>query len=173
MSELSQFSRQSTGPVFSSSFVFFGERKGTLTGVLANQVDEGRRTSLEDQVAVIARDTGDGDLWSTWLVKRGEKGPASIVSDTPERVETYLANLAMLWQLGLKDSPRDLTPKVPMVVVHAWRRWDPESGDMRVAPTKRTEEDIAGLNGEIVSGTAETIALAKLDDQGRYNAGGP
>jgi hypothetical protein len=55
------------------------------------------------------------------------------------------------------------------VVVYGHRVWDHTAGATSVAPSKRTAEHIARIDGaSIIDGTAEIVNASVLDPYGRY-----
>lgn len=87
-----------------SSFLFFGERKGGFTALFSEKVhDLDRRTLLHDRIEEIAG--GLSDPWFTCVANPTDSNN-SIISDASDKVELYLANLRMLWRLGLKAATR-------------------------------------------------------------------
>lgn len=102
---------------------FIGERKGTLTAIVAARFYfSGTKVQTEayrDAIEEIAQDIDD-----PWTVELGsfDRSPGSpqqtffegIISDTNHRVGLYLANIDSLWGLGTKTyMPSAATPRVP------------------------------------------------------------
>ena len=55
-----------------------------------------------------------------------------------------------------------------MVHVYHFKVFNSSSGKWEIPPSKRTAEQIAALNGEIVPDTVEEVDPALIDVQGRY-----
>jgi len=84
-------------------FLVFGERKGVFTAILSKDVcDRAIAKDLGDRVSSITQHLSNGDTWLAHVVSLDspEKG---IIGAEPEKVDLYLKNLNMLWQLGLKE----------------------------------------------------------------------
>jgi len=87
-----------------ASFLFFGERKGSFTAILAEEVrDADRRSFLAARLEKIA-EAIETDSWVAYVSSFGNPDNP-IISDAADRVELYLSNLKMLWSLGLKAPP--------------------------------------------------------------------
>ena len=83
-----------------SAFSFIGERKGTLTAILSvGTLTTAGISALAAKLQSLCADL-DGDSWNSQIVTADE--PGGIINDTDEKVQLYLANIKMLWQLGLK-----------------------------------------------------------------------
>ncbi|MGH1349201.1 MAG: hypothetical protein ACRBBN_00090 [Methyloligellaceae bacterium] len=78
-------------------FVFFGENRAHLTA-LSFEVPEDEEL-LAKELKTICNDVA-GDRWkySLGTIRK----PADIIDDEPEKVQTYLKNIANLWWLGSK-----------------------------------------------------------------------
>lgn len=55
-----------------------------------------------------------------------------------------------------------------MVQVYHFKVLNSTNGLWEIPPSKRTAENIAELNGEIVADTVEEVDLALIDGEGRY-----
>jgi hypothetical protein len=84
-----------------SSFLIFGERKGTFTAVLSDEVDDDRALLLDTEVSLICQVLDDP--WPS-EVRTLDTEDIAIIDDEPEKVRLYLKNLAMLWRLGNADA---------------------------------------------------------------------
>lgn len=84
-------------------FVMFGERKGSLTAVLA---DGSRAHALEAALNTVTQHLDSGDEWPARVVEL-ENAAGLIIDDSAERTSLYLRNIVMLWNLGLK-APSDM-----------------------------------------------------------------
>lgn len=94
-----------------SSFLMFGERKGSFTAILSNHVRgdlfrraDGRVELLKTEINRICQALSDP--WPSEVVYRpllGETNP--IINDEIKKVDLYLNNLEMLWQLGTAGVP--------------------------------------------------------------------
>jgi hypothetical protein len=93
---------------FLGSILMIGERKGTLNAIVSDHVQDLKvLNSLEEKLRVVAQKM-DGDPWSSSL--RKIDGPNhEIIDDLDHKVALYLANLKMLWRLGVKVSAQDRT----------------------------------------------------------------
>jgi hypothetical protein len=88
---------------FLASFLIFGERRGEFTAILADEVRERERHRfLAARLASITENV-DGDVWSACVTTLGS-ADNSIISDASDKVDLYLTNLKMLWNLGLKSA---------------------------------------------------------------------
>jgi hypothetical protein len=83
-----------------SSFLMFGESKGVFTAVHQN-LRTARRLFLGIELKAICQSLKDP--WS--FAARSRKDWSTIISDDEARVDLYLRNLEMLWQLGIEDWP--------------------------------------------------------------------
>jgi hypothetical protein len=93
-----------------SSFLVFGERKGSFTAILSKHVrgnpprPDGRMEFLKTEITEICQSLSDP--WPSEVVYRpllGETNP--IINDDIKKVNLYLNNLEMLWQLGTAAVP--------------------------------------------------------------------
>jgi hypothetical protein len=86
-------------------FIVFGERKANFTAIFGEGLRDAKRQEfLKSQIEKIAEDV-DGDSWVGYVNSLGsEDNP--IISDSDDRVQLYLANIKMLWELGLNAPPR-------------------------------------------------------------------
>jgi hypothetical protein len=86
-----------------SQFLMFGERKGAFVGVLARDMTaDVRFLALSDRVKEITRSVA-GDAWPAQLLEI-DAAAGQIIRDGPAKVELYLSNLRMLWDLGSKSA---------------------------------------------------------------------
>jgi hypothetical protein len=84
-------------------FTIFGERKGCFTAIIKGEFkDESQREWLSGRVHAITCNL-DNDSWPASSVEL-DSPDNKIISDTPERVNLYIENLIMLWELGLKSA---------------------------------------------------------------------
>jgi len=85
-----------------SSFLIFGERKGSFTAILSDDV---HRKSPTDRLAVLKNEVNEicqslEDPWPSEVLNlRSEGNP--IIQAESKKVHLYLENLKMLWQLGI------------------------------------------------------------------------
>jgi len=112
------------------SFLIFGERKGIFTAILANEVkDENRISLLKEKVHTITSPLRDGDSWTSSLGTL--KDTDGIINDAKENVSLYIANIAMLWQLGTKEIPQEQgqvpSQKEEILRVHSLVQFRPNS----------------------------------------------
>ncbi len=99
---------------FLGSILMIGERQGTLNAVVSERVqDPALLTLLEDKLGAIAQKM-EGDPWSS-SVRKLDSLEHEIIKDQNEKVSLYLANLNMLWQLGVQVSAHDRIRMVPSV----------------------------------------------------------
>ncbi len=94
---------------------FIGERKGTLTVLVASRFwfDAGIIENLQEyieQVEAIVSKLPNGDYWPTEVgmfdrspVQGHQFEPKWIIDDDAHRVEIYLKNVDSLWKLGTKN----------------------------------------------------------------------
>ena len=86
-----------------SQFLMFGERKGSFVGVLARDMTQDAAfLHLSDAVTEITRSVA-GDAWPAQLLEI-DTAAGQIIRDDPAKVELYLNNLQMLWELGSKPA---------------------------------------------------------------------
>lgn len=86
-----------------SQFLIFGERKGGFVGVLARDMTaDVRFLALSDKVKEITRSVA-GDAWPSQLLEM-DAAAGQIIRDEAAKVELYLRNLQMLWELGSKPA---------------------------------------------------------------------
>jgi hypothetical protein len=99
---------------FLSSFLMFGERKGSFTAILSNYArpkiapmpgtEDARLPLLKTEVSAICQALNDP--WPSEVIDRRRvallDGSNPIISDEDHKVNLYLDNLQMLWQLGTK-----------------------------------------------------------------------
>jgi hypothetical protein len=90
-----------------SSFIIYGERKGTLFCCAAPRLNGVHLPAAEGAVALACRDVG-GDQWSGHI-SFSERGGGGIINDDERSVGLYLDTIKMLWRLGLKE----IEPKKP------------------------------------------------------------
>jgi hypothetical protein len=87
---------------------YIGERKGTLTILLASDLisdwDPEKRQQYRDDISDMCQCLEDP--WTAHVAGIGEDGH-SIIHASPEKVALYLKNIDMLWQLGV--GPRSQT----------------------------------------------------------------
>ncbi|QQR39462.1 hypothetical protein [Devosia rhizoryzae] len=115
---------------------FFGERKGTLTAIVAARFYfHGSEVDTENYRSAITRIAQD--LPDPWTAKLGsfDRSPGSphqciyegIIGDSEHRVGLYLANLDSLWQLGTRDYRPAIRPEYPeaATVIGAVPVWPP------------------------------------------------
>jgi hypothetical protein len=91
---------------FLSSILMIGERKGTLHAIVLGQTynedfrEQMLHSHLEKQLHEIAQSI-EGDPWlSSFRVLTNPD--RTIIDDDDEKVRLYLANLKMLWRLGVR-----------------------------------------------------------------------
>ena len=85
-------------------FLMFGERKGTFTAVLANDIhDQFLCSVLQDRLNKITQRLDTGDAWPARVVSL-ESPDNSIIDASADKATLYLNNLAMLWELGAKPA---------------------------------------------------------------------
>jgi hypothetical protein len=78
-----------------------GERKGTLNAIVSEHVQDPKLlSSLVDKLRGVAQRM-KGDPWSSSLSMLDSPNH-EIIEDDDDKVSLYLANLKMLWQLGVK-----------------------------------------------------------------------
>jgi hypothetical protein len=88
---------------FLASFLIFGERKGGFTAILAEEgCGSERQLLLAARLASITESV-DGDSWPARVTTLGS-ADNPIISDAADKVDLYLTNLKMLWNLGLKGA---------------------------------------------------------------------
>jgi len=91
-----------------SSILMIGERKGTLHAVVCGNTQEDWRQEgflrlLEGYLDIVAQTTVERDPWLSSL--RTLANPdRKIIDDEDDKVRLYLANLKMLWRLGVRVS---------------------------------------------------------------------
>ncbi|KRQ14238.1 hypothetical protein [Bradyrhizobium manausense] len=82
-----------------SNFVMFGERKGSMTGIIS-PFSVASTAYLSKRLQDVCNDMANGDFWTTEIGSFAN--PSGIISDNDANVALYLANINMLWHLGLK-----------------------------------------------------------------------
>jgi hypothetical protein len=89
---------------FLSSFLIFGERKGSFTAILSDDAnDPSRRSFFEDRLNIITQHLDCGDAWPAELSSLKSDNNNPIINADLDKVVHYLANLKMLWRLGIKE----------------------------------------------------------------------
>jgi hypothetical protein len=92
---------------FLSSILMIGERRGTLHAIVLGQTQPKHLEAqlhryLEEQLQDVAQ-SNEGDPWSSSLRTLADPG-RQIIDDDDDKVRLYLANLKMLWRLGVRVS---------------------------------------------------------------------
>ena len=91
--------------------VFIGERKGTLTVLLWQDVDPVReRSDWYDAVKELAENVVECDIWSADFGRfyrdpanrHGRTNAETIINESDDLVVSYLQSIDVLWQLGEK-----------------------------------------------------------------------
>jgi hypothetical protein len=92
---------------FLGSILMIGERKGTLNAIVSEKVqDSTLLSSLEEKLGAVAKRV-DADPWSSSL-RAFDSPNHEIIDDDHANVSLYLANLKMLWKLGVNVSMADM-----------------------------------------------------------------
>ncbi|MGL4579167.1 MAG: hypothetical protein ACRCVP_09775 [Shewanella xiamenensis] len=100
-----------------SPIQFIGERKGTLTVIVAAKFYYGGTPHIRDylqQLQTICNESTDGDYWPVeiGMFDRSPHYPptdphqtdlAALINDENYKVVSYLRNIDLLWQLGTKS----------------------------------------------------------------------
>jgi hypothetical protein len=157
---------------FLGSILMIGERKGTLNAIVSESAKDPKLLRvLEDKLRAVAEKM-DGDPWSSSL-RTLDSPNREIIDDDDARVSLYLANLKMLWGLGMKiglkeqvmrtmkrkaaiTTLRNLTPlqfsaivksiqDIPAASVEEalWKAIDQFGAWQRETKAQKTEEDLA------------------------------
>jgi hypothetical protein len=85
---------------FLGSILMIGERKGTLNAIVSEHVKNPKLLSvLEDKLRAVAEQM-EGDPWLSSLRTLDDPNH-EIIDDDNAKVSLYLANLKMLWRLGV------------------------------------------------------------------------
>lgn len=92
-----------------SSFTFFGERKATMTGIVAPELlkTPSYVGYLKDELQKACTGMANGDWWSTNVGFLPDY--QGIINDDDAKVFLYLSNVNMLWNLGLKKIKHPLS----------------------------------------------------------------
>jgi len=95
-------------------FLMFGERKGILTTILADDLSQPTiLAALDCRLNEITRHLGTGDSWLAQASRLDHCPQNPIIADSSEKVSLYLNNLMMLWELGLKTAQRETLRPTP------------------------------------------------------------
>jgi hypothetical protein len=98
-----------------SNFLMFGERKGIFTAILTGDASHwARQATLDPQLHQITQHLDSQDSWvaqAFWL-DYPAKNP--LINDIAEKVNLYLKNLMMLWELGLKPAKSQTSTATPI-----------------------------------------------------------
>jgi hypothetical protein len=92
-----------------SSFIMFGERKGTMTGIVPVHVRPvpSHIEYLKVQLQKACTGMANGDWWSTEVATLSNS--EGLINDDDGKVFHYLSNVNMLWDLGLKKITHPLS----------------------------------------------------------------
>ncbi len=85
-----------------SPALFIGERKGSLTVMLADDCEDAIAARVSAEVEDICQSLIDP--WSSYVFSVSQD-EGRIINDAPERIAVYLQCIQMLWRLGLKPIP--------------------------------------------------------------------
>lgn len=89
-------------------FSMFGERKGSFTAILANNIhDQSGISSLQESLNRITGQLDTGDSWPA-CVTNLESPDNSIIDASAKKVSLYLKNLKMLWELGVAPTIEEM-----------------------------------------------------------------
>jgi hypothetical protein len=94
-----------------SRFLMFGERKGCFTAVAPNQGD---LSWLEARLNSITQNLASEDSWPSRVVTL-DTPENPIINADGDKVELYLNNLVMLWELGVKEPSLKEMPSDPLL----------------------------------------------------------
>jgi hypothetical protein len=94
------------GEGFLAPILFIGERKGTLTVLLEEDAAVKLGTEGIEQLTERLRPLAnvDNDVLSVHVAAYGANS-TGIIQASQDDVDTYLANIDLLWRLGLKPIP--------------------------------------------------------------------
>jgi hypothetical protein len=92
-----------------SSFTIFGERKATMTGIVAPELVKNPSyvEYLKEELQKACTGMANGDWWSTHAGFLSDQ--QNIINADVANVSLYLSNIDMLWGLGLKKIKHPLS----------------------------------------------------------------